>query len=145
MKNIFFLVALPAIIVSCKKNDNDSPQPCPVQQSTVAGRYVITAIKYKASASAAEQDVFSGLDSCQRDDVYQLMADSTVIIGTGATVCPGPPPPGGITVWYVTADGKQFSFDEIYDIVSFDCTTLVVNKKDYNVPGDSRTVTMAKQ
>lgn len=143
MKKMFFLLALAAFVISCKKNENET-QPCPIQQSTVAGRYVMTAMKYKASSSAAEQDFFATLDPCLQDDVYELKKDSSVTIGTGAMVCPGPPPPGTITVWYVSADGKKFTLDAEYDIKSFDCTTLVVTQKDYLVSGDTRTVTFSK-
>jgi hypothetical protein len=145
MKKMFFLLALPAIFFACKKGDTNVREDCPIQQSTVAGRYVITAIKYKASSSAAEQDTYATMDACLKDDTYELREDSTVVIGDSTNICPGPPPPGTITVWYMSADGKQFNFDAVYDVVSFDCTNLVVTQKDYFIAGDTRTMTLSKQ
>ncbi len=145
MKKAIFLLALPVMILSCKKNDNPVPDGCPVQQSTVAGRYLITAIKYKASSSDTEQDMFAILDPCQKDDTLVLRRDSSVTVVEGPQICPGPPPPGGVTVWYMSADGKQFTFDDVYNVVSFDCTNLVVTKKDYFIAGDTRTLTFSKQ
>lgn len=145
MKPLFFVLALCAAAIACKKSDVNVTEPCPIKQTTVAGRYVTTAIKYKASSSAAEQDLFTPLDSCQKDDTFELRRDSSVTILPGRLVCPGPPPPGSLTVWYVSADGKKFTFDAEYDIVSFDCTNLVVTQKDVNVTGDIRTLTLSKE
>jgi|GEM_PF-1667219 hypothetical protein len=145
MKKLFFLLALPAMIVACKKGNTNVPDGCPVQRSTIAGRYVITAIKYKASSSAAEQDTYASQDACLKDDFYELREDSSVTKGDSTNICAGPPPPGNITVWYLSADGKQFTFDAVYDVVSFDCTNLVVTQKDYFIAGDTRTVTLSKE
>ncbi|HOZ77990.1 MAG TPA: hypothetical protein PLY34_08325 [Ferruginibacter sp.] len=145
MKKMFFLLALPALVFSCKKDTTNVTEGCPIQQSTVAGRYVITAIKYKASSSAAEQDTYASMDACLKDDTYELRDDSTVIVGDSTNICPGPPPPGSITLWYLSPDGKQFTLDALYDVVSFDCTNLVVTQKDYFIAGDTRTVTYSKQ
>jgi len=144
MRKIFFLLALPAAVISCKKTDLDSGETCAVNKNTLLGRYVITSIIYKASSSAAEQDIFSGEDSCIRDNTFQLNSDSTVTTGE-VLACPGPPPPGSITAWNISADGKVFTFDAIYDVKSFDCTNLVVVEKDYFQAGDTRTVTLSKK
>lgn len=145
MKGVFFLMTMPVLLLCCKKNDSTTIEPCPIGQTTVAGRYVITATKYKANSSAVEQDLYIGLDECKKDDTYELRRDSSVTVGDGTNVCPGPPPPGSITIWYVSADGKKFVLDAEYDIDSYDCTHLVVTQKDYFTPGDSRTVTFTKQ
>ena len=145
MKSILFVVTLSALVLACKKSDVNIVEPCLVKQTTLAGRYVTTAIKYKASSTSAEEDLFSPLDPCQKDDTFELKRDSSVVIFPGSLVCPGPPPPGNITVWYVSADGKKFTFDAEYDIQSFDCTDLVVTQKDVNIPGDTRTLTLSKK
>jgi hypothetical protein len=135
---------LVALVTGCKRNDNFT-DPCPIQQTTIAGKYLVTAITYKASSTAAVQDLYATLDACIKDDVYILKKDSTVEIIADSVICPGPPPPGSITVWYVSGDGKKFVLDAEYDISSFDCTDLVVTQKDFSIPGDIRTVTYSKK
>lgn len=146
MRKIFFLLALPAVVlISCKKTDIDSGETCPINKNTLLGRYVISSVIYKANSNAAAQDIFSGQDSCIRDNTYQLNSDSTVTTGEGATTCPGPPPPGSITAWTISADGKVFTFDAVYDVKSFDCSQLVITQNDYFTAGDTRTVTLVKR
>lgn len=145
MKGMLFLLSLCVTLMCCKKNDIVTTEPCPVQQSTVAGKYLITAIKYKANSSATEQDFFTILDDCLKDNTYELKRDSSVILGDGANICSGPPPPGSITVWYLSPDKKKFVLDAEYDIKSYDCTHLVVTQNDFLTSGDTRTVTFTKQ
>ena len=145
MKGMLFLLSLSLVLACCKRNNMDIPEPCPIKQSTVAGRYVITAIKYKANSSAAEQDFYISLDDCLKDDTYELKRDSSVVLGDGTITCSGPPPPGTITVWYLSPDNKKFVLDAEYDIKSYDCTNLVVTQNDFLTSGDTRTVTFTKQ
>ena len=147
MKKMMLAFTVLAVCISCKKEETTPPGDtgCKISNSTLVGTYVKTAVKYKASSSAAEQDLFSGLQPCEQDDTYELKADYSVVVGDGAEVCPGPPPPGGVTAWTISADGKVFTLDEIYDVTSFDCTTLVVTQTNYFVTGDIRTVTYKKK
>ncbi len=144
MKKIIFAFTTLVIFVSCKKDETTAVDTCKISSTTIAGTYKKTAIIYKASSAAAEQDFFSGLQPCEQDDTYELKTDGSVVVGDGADVCPGPPPPGTITVWSISADGKVFALDALYDVVSFDCTNLVVVEKDFLIPGDTRTVTYKK-
>ena len=140
MIKIVFILCVSLAIVSCKKADT-----CSVSKTTIAGTYLKTAIKYKASSSDPEQDLFSGLQPCEQDDTYELKTDGSVVVGNGATVCPGPPPPGTITAWSLSADNKVLTLGAILNINSFDCKTLVVTEKDFFVAGDSKTTTYVKQ
>jgi hypothetical protein len=147
MKKIILGFTTFLIFLSCKKEQTTPPvdNTCKINSATIAGTYTKTAIKYKASSSAVEQDLFSGLQPCEQDDTYELKTDGSVVVGGGAEVCPGPPPPGTITVWTLSADGKVFTLDALYDVVSFDCTTLVVVEVNSLIPGDIRTVTYKKK
>ncbi len=152
MKKILCIICGAIFIFSCKKSSPQTQNPPPVPQDTckpspavIKGTYKITAIKYRESNTAPEQDWYSSLQDCEKDNTYQLNADSSVLVSEGADVCPGPPPPGGISNWYLLNNNTQVALDAIYDIDSFDCTTLVVTEKDSRVPGDTRTVTYVKQ
>lgn len=139
---IFFFAAI--LVLSCKKN-NPPADTCKVSETTIPGTYLKTAVKYKASSSAAEEDWFSGLQECEKDDPYELKPGGTVVVGDGPTVCPGPPPPGTVTAWSLSADKKTLNLDAVYTILSFDCKTIVLQEKDSRVIGDIRTVTFVKQ
>ena len=144
MKKIIFILSITAIIVSCKKSETPA-DTCTVSNTTIVGTYTLTALKYKASSTAAEDDLFSGLAGCEKDDTYELKTDGSVVVDGGADICGGPPPPGAITSWSLTADNKTLLLDDEYTISSFDCTTLVLTKKDSRVPGDTKKVTYVKK
>jgi hypothetical protein len=150
MRTLFFLIALFAVVVSCKKS-NPTPTPpantdtCKVTPARIAGTYIKTAVKYKASSTATEQDMFSFLQECEKDDIYELKTDSSVVISTGTAVCGGPPPPGGITNWYLTNNNTQLIFGAILKIDSFTCARLVVTETDLLITGDAQTSTYVKQ
>lgn len=143
MRKLIFAFTTLVIFVSCKKDETAPADTCKISSTTIAGTYKRTAIKYKASSSAAEVDSY--VDECKKDDLYELKTDGSVVVGDGTEVCPGPPPPGSITAWSISADGKVFALDYLYDVQSFDCITLVVSYKDNFVPGDITTVNYVKQ
>jgi hypothetical protein len=149
MRTLFFLIPLFTVVVSCKKS-TPSPTPVPTDTCTITpahitGNYIKMGIKYKASSMAAEQDFFSFLQDCEKDDVYQLKSDSSVVISTGTSVCGGPPPPGGITNWYLTNNNTQLVLGALLKIDSFNCVRLVVTEKDLLAPGDAQTTIYVKQ
>lgn len=148
MKKAVLILSTFGMVISCKKSEPAPVPPdtsCKINSSTIAGTYLKTAMKYKTSSTAAEQDWFSGLQDCEKDDLYQLKPDSTVVINTGAEICSGPPPPGSITTWYLDNNNTELVFGAFLKIDSFNCTTLVVTEKDFLVPGDSKTTTFVKQ
>jgi hypothetical protein len=144
MKKIIFILSITAIIFSCKKSETPA-DTCTVSNTTIIGTYTLTAIKYKASSAAAEDDLFSGLDDCKKDDTYELKTDGSVVVEGGANICGGPPPPGGITNWSLTNSNQTLGLDDEYTISSFDCTTLVLTKNDNLVAGDTKKVTYVKK
>ncbi|NCU06113.1 MAG: lipocalin family protein [Chitinophagaceae bacterium] len=80
MKNYFFAaVAASAILFSCKKNDKTS---CDATVAAIAGKYKIS------SMTIAGQSVIDQfMDACQKDDVYELKADKTVVYDDAGTQC----------------------------------------------------------
>lgn len=146
MKKVICILSIFAVVISCKKSDPAPPDnSCKINSSTIAGTYLKTAMKYKASSTAAEQDWFIGLQDCEKDDLYELKTDSSVVIADGPTTCGGPPPPGGITTWYLTNNNTELIFGAYLKIDSFDCTRLVVTEKDFLAAGDTKTTTYVKQ
>jgi hypothetical protein len=81
MKNYFFAaVAASALLFSCKKNDKETT--CEKTVAAVAGNYKITSMTM-AGVSVIDQY----LDACQKDDVYQLKADKTIVYDDAGTQC----------------------------------------------------------
>lgn len=138
---IFFLAALACM--GCKK-ETKPVDTCTISEATIAGTYLKTAVVYKSSSTAAAQDWFSGLQECEKDDLFELKTDGSVVVDA-VTTCPGPPLPGGVSGWFLNADKTVLSFDAVYTIDSFDCKKIVATEKDFLVAGDGRTVTLVKQ
>ncbi|MEJ8840959.1 lipocalin family protein [Lacibacter sp. H375] len=110
MKNYFFAaVAASALLFSCKKNDKTS---CDNTVAAIAGNYKITNITL-AGQSVTDQY----LDACEKDDVYQLKADKTIILVDAGTKCSPAGDGGGnwdvasgtITISQTSGGGYDFS------------------------------------
>jgi len=139
---IYFLAII--VCMSCKK-ETAPVDTCTVSEATVAGTYLKTAEKYKSNSSSPEIDNYTFETSCKKDNLYELKNDGSVVVDEGADTCPGPPPPGGISAWSLSADKKTMALDAFYTIISFDCKTIVLQEKDFLIAGDTRTVTFVKQ
>ena len=139
---ILFLAALACM--GCKK-ETKPVDTCTISEATIVGTYLKTAEKYKSSSTAVEEDWYSFEQDCKKDNLYEFKNDGSVIVDDGAAICPGPPPPGGISTWSLSADKKTLALDAFYMIVSFDCKTIVLEEKDSQRMGDVRTVIYVKQ
>ena len=81
MKNYFFAaVAASALLFSCKKNDKETT--CEKTVAAIAGNYKVTNMTV-AGVSVMDQY----MDACQKDDVFQLKADKTMIYDDAGTQC----------------------------------------------------------
>jgi hypothetical protein len=148
MKKMILILTMIAMVFSCKKSDPAPVSPgasCKISSSTIAGTYLKTAVKYKASSTTEAIDWFGSIEDCKKDDLYELKADSSVVIHEGASTCTGPPPPGAITTWYLMNNNTELVFGAFLTIDSFDCTRLVVTEKNYLVTGDAQITTYVKQ
>lgn len=95
MKNYFFAaIAASALLFSCKKNDKETT--CEKTVAAVAGNYKITSMTV---AGVSVMDQF--MDACQKDDVYQLKADKTIIYDDAGTQCS--PSGDGAGTWDVVS------------------------------------------
>ena len=144
MKNLFFVLAVASAIVSCKKS-SPAENICSVNTTTIAGTYTISAVTYKASSSDSETDLFTSMPDCQKDDTYELKADGSVAISEAANDCGLPPLPGTPSDWSLQNDNKVLVLGTNLDIVSFNCSKLVVAEKNTMVSGDIKTTTYDKK
>lgn len=146
MKKTILALAIIAGFASCKKSETPAPNACTPSISTIAGTYKISAVKYKAAASATESDLFIDVPDCQKDDTYQLNADGSVVFADAGVSCGLPPAPGLPTSWTLEGNNTRIQMAE-YNmlIVSFDCSKLVVTESDLYVTGDVKTTTYLKQ
>lgn len=95
MKNYFFAaIAASALLFSCKKNDKETT--CEKTVAAVTGNYKITSMTV---AGVSVMDQF--MDACQKDDVYQLKADKTIIYDDAGTQCS--PSGDGAGTWDVVS------------------------------------------
>jgi Lipocalin-like domain len=99
MKKITILaLGLVALMASCKKSD--STPSCEVSVAGITGNYKVSKIELVAAGTASDITTQS-LDVCERDDVYQLKADKTVVYQDAGTTCGS----GGTGTWDVV-NGK---------------------------------------
>lgn len=81
MKNYFFAaVAASALLFSCKKNDKTS---CDNTVAALVGNYKIT----KITAAGQDQTNSFYFEDCNKDDIFQLKADKTLIYDDAGTLC----------------------------------------------------------
>lgn len=142
MKLIISCAILGALLPGCKKEKNEEAS-CPATQSGLAGTYRLTALKYKMSANAAEQDYLQYLDACERDDLITLNANGTYIHRDAGTTCL----PSGDDSGNWSVNGSTLTSDDYMNgtISSYDCHTLVFHIDNLVVAGDTYIFTMVKQ
>lgn len=145
MKRIFLCAAILGItVVSCKKEKKDDsvPSPCVIGTAYIAGIYKTTAIRYKASSSAPEQDYFATLPACEKDDIIKLNVNGTADYQDAGTVCT----PNGSYSGTWTLNGDLITIDGTPGSIQlFDCKKLVVSASGVIVPGDNIIITYQKQ
>jgi hypothetical protein len=124
MKKIFFFSFVLFVLFSCKKNKNGN---CNLDMSGLSGTYKLTAVKYKRTQAAPEEDYYSAYDPevCKGDDLLRLNSNGTYVSTDGAISCT---PSGNKTgVWSLS--GNIFSIDgEMSNVESFDCSHLTISR-----------------
>lgn len=119
---LVILIAFP----SCKKEP--ASNNCAATAANLAGTYSI--VKVEANIATPFPDITNQyLRTCQRDDKFELKTDGTVAYSDAGTACD---PNGSVSgTWSLSSAGKvSVSAGSIdvsdADIVSFNCTTLVL-------------------
>jgi len=137
MKRILF-VLLVSVLFSCKKD-----KKCNQDMAGIAGTYRITAVTYKASAGAPEQDYYTTVftDACERDDQVTFGATGTYTFTDAGVKCV---PPGDYTsTWSSTGSSMTIDGDPA-TIQSFNCSTLVITGTGFITAGDQIKLTFTR-
>ena len=127
-------------LASCKKEEDT----CQLDMAGVAGTYRVTAVKYKASASASEVDYYDQFypDPCERDDRITLNANGTYLFSDAGMQCSPPGDDNGN--WAL--GGNTIIVDGVpSNVDSYNCSTLVVSNSGVFVAGDKLTTTLSRQ
>lgn len=139
MKKLFFAIfAALLLFISCKKEDK-----CNTDVNSVAGAYRITAVTYKASSTAPEEDYYNNFYSqpCERDDVITFSADGSYIYDDAGTLCN---PPNDYTgTWALSGNVLTIDGDDV-DIANFDCKKMILKINDNLTSGDEVRLTFSK-
>lgn len=133
-------IGVAALLTSCTKDDK--PASCEVSVAGIAGNYKFS--KREAIVLGVATDA-TNLDPCQKDDVYQLKADKTVVYQDAGTVCTylG----GGSGTWDVvngklTVTHSGFGNDFTAGTVTNNCSSLVIEESIF---GSVIRTTLTKQ
>lgn len=120
------LISLGFSFSSCKKSGGDDNDDCDITVANVAGKYKLVAAKYINGTT--ETDALHIIyDDCELDDINELKADKTFVYTDAGTVCS----PGGSTSGTWDISGSTLILNSGFsEIVSFDCTNLVVTYTD---------------
>jgi Lipocalin-like domain len=140
MKLVLTALLLSSTFMACKKAKEE---PCIISTQSLAGTYKLTALQYKQSSTATEQDYLVFMDACEKDDLIVVNANGTYTYKDLGAVCV--PSQDDAGTWSV--NGNTLTSDGALDgtIVSFDCKTLVYFGKDVYNTGDKLIFTMVKQ
>ena len=142
MKKLFFLLAASIpVLLSC--NDKKDAT-CELSSAAFAGNYKTTAVKYKASASAAEVDYYDVLfsNACEKDDYVTFNANGTYQLVDAGTVCV--PSNNSSGSWSLS--GNVLTVDASPGTIeSFSCTSYVTRYVNVFTTGDVMIVTSVRQ
>lgn len=141
MKKTTFIILVSILCFSCNKDKNE----CTITTAAISGSYKITAVTYKASATANETDYFNILfpDACQRDDVYTFNAAGTYQLKDAGIVCSPSGDDNG--TWSLTGTTAMVIDGDAVNLESFDCKKLIIVNTDIQTTGDRLKLTLTRQ
>src|SRR5690349_5020957 len=119
------------MLFSCKKQDNPPPS-CDKTVASIAGAY--RWVKYEIESSGVFMDVTSEVDDCGWDNILIFNKDGSYFNSDVGIVCSYTEGGGVAGSWSISPTGElTINFDDpaptdnpIFDITSFDCSTLVL-------------------
>lgn len=133
------------ILFSCKKEKSIDPPACAVNVANISGAYKLTALQYKASATAAPVDYYAYTEDCEKDDIVTFKSDGSYDYNDAGTTCSPDKTEHG--TWQLK--GNILSKDGELDatIESYDCKskTMVYYVENALKQGDRLTFTWVKQ
>jgi Lipocalin-like domain len=139
-KTILSLLVVSSILFGCKKDDKNDT--CELSSASIVGTYKLTALTYKASASATPVDEYASFAACEKDDLTIFNANNTVTFSDAGVACV---PNGNDTgVWTLSAN--QLTVDgDVSTVTSFSCSGMTITFTSSVVVGDITTATFVKQ
>lgn len=131
------ILGLAFLFSACKKKDAE----CSLSTASFIGSYKLTAVKYKASATATEVDLMATWDACEKDDIYEFAANSVFHYKDVGTSCS--PSNNYSSDWSLS--GSTLTFDGDSGTVSqFTCSGFQVSEVDMS-SGARITLNFTKQ
>ncbi|MET3878736.1 lipocalin family protein [Chitinophaga sp. OAE865] len=142
MKWVLLIFAAGSVLFSCKKEESSEPG-CSISTTGLSGSYKLTALQYRASATAAPVDYLASMEDCEKDDILTLKSDGTYDYNDGGTVCS----PSGTDHGTWQVKGNTLTSDGTLNgtVASYDCKTMVYYVENSLVEGDKLTFTMVRQ
>ncbi len=143
MKKTYIIILMAFILttllnLSCKKEKRD----CSFTSANVVGSYKISTIKYKASASAPEQDGTQFFESCELDDITSFNSNGTYTYTDAGVKCD--PTGDGTGTWSVSGSNLVTDGDSA-PVSNFSCSGFTISQTDIDTTGDVLSVTFKKQ
>lgn len=140
---VLLTIAAGSLLYSCKKEESSEPAGCSISMTGLSGSYKLTALQYKASATAAPVDYLATMEDCEKDDILTLKSDGTYDYNDAGTVCSPSRTDHGS--WLVK--GNTLTSDGVLNgtVASYDCKTMVYYVENSLAEGDRLTFTMVKQ
>jgi Lipocalin-like domain len=141
MMGLFMLVLIG--LASCKKS-SDNISDCSITMKNLAGNYKLTAVIYKASATATEQNFFPIIDACEKDDVLELKDNGTFNLKDVGAICT--PNNSSIGTWNLVGNQITCSNADILTgtISGFNCKELTYFVNNAITTGDKMVFTYTK-
>ncbi len=125
--------ALTLLFASCKKDD--STKDAGARGSLTNGQWKVTAssavIEYPAPIGTQNQDVYSILPECQKDNLFRFNSDGNIISNEGATKCNASDPQETTNgKWTLSSDEKKMSLSGSFNGASMtiDADVITLNQ-----------------
>ncbi len=140
-QHLLVIAMLLSTVTACKKQTEETT--CTISQTSLSGTYKLTALKYKMTPTATEQDYMQFRETCEKDDEIELKADGSYTYKDQGTTCA----PNGTDNGNWSLNGNTLTSDGMISgtISNFDCHTLVYYVSGVYTPGDKMIFTMVKQ
>lgn len=118
------LVSIIVVAISCSKDTSSNSNPSAITKENIAGSYLLTAAT-GSIPGLPPQNVYDSIPPCQRDDIYKLNLDYTMVYVDAGTKCS--PPGDSTSTWALNGNTIAIGGDTA-SIQSFNGKTLVVSK-----------------
>jgi hypothetical protein len=144
-KGLLFVMVSITAFTACKKSKEAIVPDCSISMKNIAGSYRITSVKYKATATATEQDYMQYQNNCEKDDVLELKENGSFNYKDMGIICL--PNNSSTGTWNVTGTIITSSDADIISgtISSFDCKNLVYYVTNVITPTDKMVFTLTRQ